>query len=102
MRIKDIKNKLLTVEEIRAELSLRFERLNEGSTQNEYSKELVEHALFSCKLKGKYRNFGHISHKLFQSKIVQARMIEIKVIQMEESIAIILANRDMSDGTTSI
>jgi hypothetical protein len=42
----------LTVEEIKAELSLRFERLSTKFTKNEESEELEEHELFSGQLKG--------------------------------------------------
>jgi hypothetical protein len=51
-RIGD-KDKPLTVEEIRAELILRFETLKMKSTKNEENEELEEHALFSCQFKGK-------------------------------------------------
>jgi hypothetical protein len=45
-RIRD-KDKPLTIEEIRAELSLCFERLKIKSTKNEENEELEEHAWFS-------------------------------------------------------
>jgi hypothetical protein len=44
-RIGD-KDKPLTIEEIRAELSLRFERLNMKSTKSYENEELEELALF--------------------------------------------------------
>jgi hypothetical protein len=40
----------LTVEEIRGELSLRFERLNSNSTNNSEGEILEEHAIFSRQL----------------------------------------------------
>jgi hypothetical protein len=52
----------LTVEEIRADLSLRYEILNMKSTQNEKNKEFEENVLFRGKFKGKYRNCGWIGH----------------------------------------
>jgi hypothetical protein len=54
-RIGD-KDKPLTVEEIRADLSLCFERLNMKSKKNEENEELEEYALFSGQFKGKCRN----------------------------------------------
>jgi hypothetical protein len=66
-RIGD-KGKPLTVEEMRAELSLRFEKLKMKSSKNEENEELEENALFSCQCKGKCRNCGWIGRKLFQSK----------------------------------
>jgi hypothetical protein len=44
MRIGD-KNEPLTIEEIRSELSLHFERLNMKSTKYEENEEVEEHAL---------------------------------------------------------
>jgi hypothetical protein len=66
-RIED-KDKPLTAEEIRAELSLRLERLNVKSTKDEENEELEENALFSGRFKGKCRNCGRIGHKSFQYK----------------------------------
>jgi hypothetical protein len=55
----------LTVEEIRGELSLRFERLNITKAEGEV---LEEHALFGGQFKGKCRNCGQFGHKSFQCK----------------------------------
>ena len=62
------KEKPLTVEEIRAELSLRFERLNMGSTNNDDKDVMEDQALFSGQFKGKCRNCGQIGHKTYQCK----------------------------------
>jgi hypothetical protein len=59
------KEKPLTVEEIRAELSLHCERLRMNSTKNGDVEELEEHSLFSGQSKGKCRNCGVIGYKLF-------------------------------------
>jgi hypothetical protein len=58
----------LTVEGIRGELSLCFERLNSNSTNNSEGKILEEHALFSGQFKVKCRNCGLIGHNSFQCK----------------------------------
>jgi gag-polypeptide of LTR copia-type len=55
----------LTVKDIRAELSLRFQRLGMKSTRYEDGEQLEEQALFSGQFKGKCRNCGQIGHKLF-------------------------------------
>jgi hypothetical protein len=60
--------KLLTVEEIKAELSLRFERLNMTTNGNKEGEVLEEHALFAGQFNGKCRNCSQISHKAFQCK----------------------------------
>jgi hypothetical protein len=54
------KDEPLTVEEIRAELSLLYERFNVKLNDNEKSGELKEHASFCGQLKGKCRNCGRI------------------------------------------
>jgi gag-polypeptide of LTR copia-type len=63
-RIGDEKDSL-TVSEIRSELSLWFERLNNHSI-NENGEASDEMALYSGQFKGKCRNCGKIGHKLFQ------------------------------------
>jgi hypothetical protein len=54
-RIGD-KDNPLTNQEIRAEMSLRFDRSNMKSMKNEENKDLEEHAFFSGQFKGKFRN----------------------------------------------
>jgi Reverse transcriptase (RNA-dependent DNA polymerase) len=66
-RIGD-KDNPLTVEEIRAELSLRFERLTNNLSNNDDNEEAEEMALFGGQFKGKCRNCGKIGHKSFQCK----------------------------------
>jgi len=58
----------LTIEELKEELSLRFERLlsKSESTKNEGSSE--EKALFTTQFKGKCRNCGKLGHKAAQCK----------------------------------
>ena len=57
--------KPLTIEEIKGELSLRFERLNLNTSNNREGEDLEENAFFSGQFKGKCRNCGH---KSFQCK----------------------------------
>jgi Zinc knuckle len=66
--------KPLTVE-IKAELSLCFERLNINTNGNKESEVLEEHALFARQFKGKYRNCGQIGHKAFQCKKKQVNNV---------------------------
>jgi Zinc knuckle len=65
-RIGDEKDPL-TVSEIRSELSLRFERLNNHSN-NKNGEASDEMALYSGQFKGKCRNCGKIGHKSFKCK----------------------------------
>jgi CRISPR/Cas system-associated protein Cas10 (large subunit of type III CRISPR-Cas system) len=58
----------LAFHEIRAELSLHFERLTLKSERDEDGKVAKEHALFSGQFKGKCRHCGQIGHKSFQCK----------------------------------
>jgi hypothetical protein len=57
-----------TVEDVRGELNLRFERLNIKTSRNEEGEVLEEQALFSGPFKGKCRNCGQVGHKTFQRK----------------------------------
>jgi Zinc knuckle len=51
-----------TVDEIRDDLNLRFERLNEKANNNE-NEDNQEVAFFGGQFKGKCRNCGMIGHK---------------------------------------
>jgi hypothetical protein len=51
-------DKPLTVEEVRGELNLRFERLNMKTSRNEKVEVFEEQALFSGKFKGKCQCCG--------------------------------------------
>jgi hypothetical protein len=66
-RVGDVE-KPLTIEEIRGELSLRFERMNMKSSSNKEVEAFEENAFFSGQFKGKCRNCGQIGHKSFQCK----------------------------------
>jgi gag-polypeptide of LTR copia-type len=66
-RVGDIEKPLI-VEEIRGELSLRYERLNMKSSNNPEGEVLEENAFFSGQFKGKCRSCGQIGHKSFQCK----------------------------------
>jgi hypothetical protein len=58
-------DKPLTVEEVRGDLNLKFERLNMNTSRNEEGEVLEEQALFSGQFKGKCRNCGQVGHKSF-------------------------------------
>jgi hypothetical protein len=66
-RVGDVE-KPLTIEEIRGELGLRYERMNMKSSRNKEVEGFEENAFFSGQFKGKCRNCGLIGHKLFQCK----------------------------------
>jgi hypothetical protein len=59
----------LTIDEIRDNLKLRFERLNIKSNEGSESEVVENLALFCGQLKGKYRNCGDIGHKPQDCKI---------------------------------
>jgi hypothetical protein len=61
----------ITIEEIRGELNLKFERLNMKSSRNEEGEVLKELSLFSGQFKGKYQYYGQVGHKSFQCILVQ-------------------------------
>jgi hypothetical protein len=54
--------KPLTIEDIRGELSLRYERLNKKSKRSREVKVLKETAFLSAQLKGKSHNCGQVGH----------------------------------------
>ena len=61
-RINDFVNPL-SVDEIRDDLNLRFERLNAKNNDDTEDGTVEDFALFSGQFKGKCRNFGVIGHK---------------------------------------
>jgi hypothetical protein len=60
--------KPLTIEEVKAELSLHFERLNLSSNQSNENVVLEEHVLFSGQSKRKCHNCSQIGHNAAQCK----------------------------------
>jgi gag-polypeptide of LTR copia-type len=84
------KEKSLTVEEIRTELSLRFERLNMASTNNNDKEVMEDQALFSGQFKGKCKNCGQFGHKSYQYKNRGNKMAETTVIWTQQFIALIV------------
>jgi hypothetical protein len=62
MRLNDKMNPL-TVDEIRDDLNLRFERLNVKSNENNENGNNQDVAFFGGQFKGKCRNCGVIGHK---------------------------------------
>jgi hypothetical protein len=66
-RVVDVE-KPLKIEEIRGELSLRYERMNMKSSRNKEGESFEENAIFSGHFKIKCRNCGQIRHKSFQCK----------------------------------
>jgi hypothetical protein len=97
----DDKDTPLTVEEIRAELSLHFERLNMKSTTIDENEELEVHALFRGQFKGKFRNCGRIGHKSFQCKNRSSHNDGNNSNTTGGNIALIVANRDISGRNSS-
>jgi hypothetical protein len=66
-RIDDA-DKPLTVEEVRGELNIRFERLNMKTSKNEEGEILGEQDLFCGQFRRKCRNRCQVSHKSSQCK----------------------------------
>jgi hypothetical protein len=89
-------DKPLTVEEVRGELNLRFERLHMKTSRNEEGEVSKEQALFSGQFKGKCRNCGQVGHKSFQCK-----MVEIMETEPEPIIARTVANQAMTRRVAS-
>jgi hypothetical protein len=61
-------DKPLTVEEVKGELNLRYERLNMKNSRNGEGKVLEKQALLSGQFKGKCQICGQVGHKSFQCK----------------------------------
>ncbi len=97
-RIGD-KERPLTVYEIRAELSLRFERLAMKSAGSEDGEVVEEHALLAVSLKVNAEIVDRLSTSHFSAKIVQITRMQITVIQLEEIIALTAVRRVISSLT---
>ncbi len=93
----------LTVDEIRDDLNLRFERLNKKNNDNE-NEDNQDVAFFSGQFKGKCRNFGVIGHKArdCKNKFVKmaGRTAEIKTIFKEIRIKALTALIVVGQGIT--
>jgi hypothetical protein len=61
-RVTDTSN-LLTIDEIRVDLNLRFERLNEKQNEESENDNNQEVPFFGGQFKGKCQNCGAIGHK---------------------------------------
>jgi hypothetical protein len=81
-RVGDIE-KPLTVEEIRGELSLHYERLNMKSLNNPEGKVLEENAFFSGQLKGSVEVVAKLDTSRSNAKIADLTIEKITVTQME-------------------
>ena len=97
-RIGD-KERPLTVDEIRAELSLRFQRLTMKSARNEDGEVLEEHALLAVSLKVNAEIVDRLGTSYFSAKIVQTTMMQITVIRLQEIIALTAVRRVISSLT---
>jgi hypothetical protein len=64
-RVGDV-DKLLTIEEIRGELSLHYQRMNMKSSSNREGDVFEQTAFFSGQFIGKCCNCGQVGDKLFQ------------------------------------
>jgi hypothetical protein len=72
-RVTD-KSNPLTVDEIRDNLNLRFERLNEKQNKDNENDNNQEVEIFDGQFKGKCRNCGAIGHKAKDCKLKQTKM----------------------------
>ena len=86
----DDKEKPLAVEELRAELSLRFERLNMGSTNNDDRDIMEDQALFSGHLRESVEIVVKLVINPTNAKIEVIKMVETTVIQIQQFIALIV------------
>jgi hypothetical protein len=93
------KERPLTVDEIRAELSLRFERLAMKSARSEDGEVVEEHALFSVSLKVNAEIVDRLGISHCSAKTVQITMMQITVIQLEEIIALTAVRQVISSLT---
>jgi Zinc knuckle len=66
----------LSIEDLKEELNIRFERLSAGQNDNRGE----ENALFTPQFKGKYRNCGKLGHKAAQCKSKQVKDEKLDVM----------------------
>jgi hypothetical protein len=76
-------DKPLTVEEVRGELNLRFERLNMKTSSNEEDEVLEEQALFSGQFKGNVEIVVKLVTSHSSARIVLLTMVEITETETE-------------------
>jgi len=93
--------KPLTIEEIRGELNLRFERLSSKSMSNKEGEVLEEHAFFGGQFKGNVEIVGKSGTSHFSAKIAELTMAEVTVIQVVAFFVRIVASLVMTRGTVS-
>jgi hypothetical protein len=70
-RIVDVNNPL-TIEELREELTLRFERLTSKTDSAKLKRSLDEKGLFMGQFKGKCRNCGKLGQKCYCFSILES------------------------------
>jgi hypothetical protein len=69
------KSNPLTIDEIRDNLNLRFERLNEKQNEESKKDNNQEVAFFGGQFKGKCRNCGAIGHRAKDCRLKQTKMV---------------------------